>query len=119
MDTSIPQCEMSVRKGTKRDDVEMVLVFENRGPEVGATIAHPHGQIYAYPFVPPTTAQMLRSTRTYAERVGTNLFGDLLAAELREWDDAAARRWSRNLEPLETAAAERILAAFGQGGQEP
>lgn len=36
-----------------RDDVEYVLVFENRGPEVGATIAHPHGQIYAYPDIPP------------------------------------------------------------------
>jgi UDPglucose--hexose-1-phosphate uridylyltransferase len=36
-----------------RDDVDYVLVFENRGPEVGATIPHPHGQIYAYPEVPP------------------------------------------------------------------
>jgi UDPglucose--hexose-1-phosphate uridylyltransferase len=36
-----------------RDDVAYVLVFENRGPEVGATIRHPHGQIYAYPEVPP------------------------------------------------------------------
>jgi UDPglucose--hexose-1-phosphate uridylyltransferase len=36
-----------------RDDVDYVLVFENRGPEVGATIAHPHGQIYAYEQVPP------------------------------------------------------------------
>ena len=36
-----------------RPDVDYVLVFENRGPEVGATIAHPHGQIYAYPSVPP------------------------------------------------------------------
>lgn len=36
-----------------RDDVGYVLVFENRGPEVGATIAHPHGQIYAYAEVPP------------------------------------------------------------------
>jgi len=35
-----------------RDDVEYVLVFENRGAEVGATIAHPHGQIYAFGFVP-------------------------------------------------------------------
>lgn len=35
-----------------RDDVDHVLVFENRGPEVGATIAHPHGQIYAYDHVP-------------------------------------------------------------------
>lgn len=33
-------------------DVAYVLVFENRGPEVGATIAHPHGQIYAFPTVP-------------------------------------------------------------------
>jgi UDPglucose--hexose-1-phosphate uridylyltransferase len=30
-----------------RDDVSYVLCFENRGPEVGATISHPHGQIYA------------------------------------------------------------------------
>lgn len=35
-----------------RDDVEFVLVFENRGAEVGATIGHPHGQIYAYDHVP-------------------------------------------------------------------
>lgn len=36
----------------ERDDVDYVLVFENRGAEVGATIAHPHGQIYAYDHVP-------------------------------------------------------------------
>lgn len=36
-----------------RDDVDYVLVFENRGPQVGATIAHPHGQIYAFDAVPP------------------------------------------------------------------
>jgi UDPglucose--hexose-1-phosphate uridylyltransferase len=42
-----------------RDDVEYVLVFENRGPEVGATIAHPHGQIYAYDHVPSRQARRL------------------------------------------------------------
>lgn len=36
-----------------RPEVAYVLVFENRGAEVGATIPHPHGQIYAFPFVPP------------------------------------------------------------------
>jgi UDPglucose--hexose-1-phosphate uridylyltransferase len=36
-----------------RPEIEYVLVFENRGREVGATIDHPHGQIYGYPFVPP------------------------------------------------------------------
>jgi UDPglucose--hexose-1-phosphate uridylyltransferase len=40
-----------------RPGVEYVLVFENRGAEVGATIAHPHGQIYAFPFVPPVPAR--------------------------------------------------------------
>jgi len=35
-----------------RPDVAYVLVFENRGAEVGATIPHPHGQIYAFGFVP-------------------------------------------------------------------
>ena len=36
-------------------DVDYVLVFENRGAEVGATIPHPHGQIYGYESVPPGT----------------------------------------------------------------
>jgi UDPglucose--hexose-1-phosphate uridylyltransferase len=36
-----------------RPDVGYVLIFENRGVEVGATLHHPHGQIYGYPFLPP------------------------------------------------------------------
>jgi len=36
-----------------RDEVEYVLIFENRGVEVGVTLHHPHGQIYGYPFLPP------------------------------------------------------------------
>ena len=43
----------------QRDDVDFVLVFENRGAEVGATIAHPHGQIYAYDHVPQRPASLL------------------------------------------------------------
>lgn len=37
----------------ERDDVDYVLVFENRGASVGATIPHPHGQIYAFDAIPP------------------------------------------------------------------
>jgi len=37
----------------RRPEVQYVLIFENRGIEVGATLQHPHGQIYAYPFLPP------------------------------------------------------------------
>ena len=41
------------------DDADYVLVFENRGAEVGATIAHPHGQIYAYDHVPDRPGRLL------------------------------------------------------------
>lgn len=44
-----------------RDDVAFVLVFENRGASVGATIAHPHGQIYAYDHVPDRPRRMFES----------------------------------------------------------
>lgn len=44
-----------------RDDVDYVLIFENRGPEVGATIAHPHGQIYAYDHVPARQRRLLEA----------------------------------------------------------
>ena len=36
-----------------REDVDYVMIFENRGVEVGVTLHHPHGQIYGYPFLPP------------------------------------------------------------------
>ncbi len=42
-----------------RDDVAYVLVFENRGAAVGATITHPHGQIYAFSHVPEAPAREL------------------------------------------------------------
>ncbi|HEV7194819.1 MAG TPA: galactose-1-phosphate uridylyltransferase, partial [Pedococcus sp.] len=35
--------------------VEQVFCFENRGREIGVTLAHPHGQIYAYPTIPQRT----------------------------------------------------------------
>lgn len=40
-----------------RPEIAYVLVFENRGAEVGATISHPHGQIYGFPYVPPLPAR--------------------------------------------------------------
>ena len=40
-------------------DGEYVIVFENRGAEIGATISHPHGQIYAFDHVPPRPARMI------------------------------------------------------------
>ena len=63
--------------------VEQVFCFENRGAEIGVTLGHPHGQIYAYPFTTPRTALMLRSLATHKEAAGgENLFDAVLAREL-------------------------------------
>ncbi|NLU69992.1 galactose-1-phosphate uridylyltransferase [Streptomyces sp. HNM0574] len=65
--------------------VEQVFCFENRGEEIGVTLQHPHGQIYAYPFTTPRTARMLRSAAEYAERTGgRNLFDDVVASEIAD-----------------------------------
>jgi UDPglucose--hexose-1-phosphate uridylyltransferase len=61
--------------------IEQVFCFENRGPEIGVTQTHPHGQIYAYPFATPRTNRMLDMTTSYRRRFGRNVFDDLLAAE--------------------------------------
>ncbi len=59
---------------------EQVYCFENRGEEIGVTLHHPHGQIYAFPFVTPRTERMVAQAAAYQ---GDNLFDDLVAAELR------------------------------------
>ena len=49
----------------RRGDIAYVLPFENRGAEVGVTLHHPHGQIYAYPVVPPVPARMQQEAQRY------------------------------------------------------
>lgn len=71
--------------------VEQVFCFENRGPEIGVTLSHPHGQIYAYPFLTPRTRQMLAAARAHRERTWRNLFADLLAAEQRSEERVVLR----------------------------
>ncbi|MFI1565508.1 galactose-1-phosphate uridylyltransferase [Streptomyces sp. NPDC020490] len=63
--------------------VRQVFCFENRGAEIGVTLGHPHGQIYAYPFVTPRTSLMLGQVAAHKEAtVGENLFDAILEREL-------------------------------------
>jgi UDPglucose--hexose-1-phosphate uridylyltransferase len=45
--------------------IRSVLAFENRGVEVGVTLHHPHGQLYAYDHIPPVQERMLQSALAY------------------------------------------------------
>jgi len=68
--------DLSARRGIK-----YVFIFENRGEAVGVTLHHPHGQIYAYPFIPPVAAAELRQRR--ADCLYCRLVRDELASRRR------------------------------------
>ncbi len=68
--------------------VQQVFCFENRGEEIGVTLAHPHGQIYGYSYLTPRTAAMMEQAVLHK---GGNLFADLLAAEIADGSRIVAR----------------------------
>lgn len=65
----------------KDNRVKYIFEFENRGEEVGVTIHHPHGQLYAYSFIPAKIKTELDNCKKYYSKHKTNLFADLNAAE--------------------------------------
>ncbi len=64
--------------------VKCVFIFENKGEAIGVTLHHPHGQIYAYPFVPPRIQKELDESFAHRERTGQCLLCDILAEEKRD-----------------------------------
>ncbi|MCF2528097.1 galactose-1-phosphate uridylyltransferase [Yinghuangia soli] len=71
--------------------VEQVYVFENRGAEIGVTLAHPHGQIYGYPFVTPRTRRTLDIVRAHRDCTGGDLHAERLDAEHADGSRIVAR----------------------------
>ena len=65
-------------------DIEYVVVFENTGVAIGVTMPHPHGQIYALPFIPPLVQTELSSAREYSNARGECLYCRLRASEVAD-----------------------------------
>lgn len=57
--------------------VKYIFQFENRGEEVGVTMPHPHGQIYAYSFLPQKIQVELDSCRKHYSDQGRCLICDM------------------------------------------
>lgn len=75
--------------------VRYVYVFENRGEEIGVTLSHPHGQIYAYPFVPKVIERELRAEASHKRKTGRCLYCDVLEGEKSgERTVAGDERWT-------------------------
>lgn len=63
--------------------IKQVFPFENRGQDIGVTLHHPHGQIYAYSYIPPRSLVMAQAARTFYDANDGNatLLGDIVAKE--------------------------------------
>ncbi len=68
----------------KLDFVDYVFIFENKGEAVGVTLHHPHGQIYAYPFIPPRVARELEMSLQYMQGKNRCLLCDIVGEEQRD-----------------------------------
>lgn len=86
----IEQIEKLVRVWTDRfrelealDFVKYVFIFENKGEAIGVTLHHPHGQIYAYPFIPPRIESELKNSAQHFHRNGHCLLCKIQAEERR------------------------------------
>ncbi len=67
-----------------RPDVEYVFQFENRGAAVGVSQTHPHGQVFALPFVPALVQRMLERARTHGETTGSCVHCGVVEAEAKD-----------------------------------
>ncbi|MCS6823851.1 MAG: galactose-1-phosphate uridylyltransferase [Cytophagaceae bacterium] len=64
--------------------IKYVFVFENRGPEVGVTMPHPHGQIYGYSWIPLKIQTELNNCRNYYQNTKGNLILEIGNEEMRD-----------------------------------
>lgn len=69
---------------SQQPQIQYILPFENKGVEVGVTLHHPHGQIYAYPFVPPVPARMSECQLDYYKQHQRGLLQDLIQKEVTD-----------------------------------
>lgn len=64
--------------------IKYVFIFENKGKEIGITLTHPHGQIYAFPFIPPIIQTELDAGKRYKKKHKRCLFCSILKRELKD-----------------------------------
>ena len=64
--------------------IRYILIFENKGAVIGVTMPHPHGQIYAFPFVPPRLKLEVDAARDYHRKKRRCLYCDILKKERRD-----------------------------------
>lgn len=64
--------------------IKYPFIMENRGKEVGNSMVHPHGQIYAFPFLPTAIKKEFASIQSYYHENSSCLLCDIIKEELSD-----------------------------------
>ncbi len=64
------------------EQIKYIMPFENRGVEMGVTLHHPHGQIYAYDHIPPVPMRELEMQAAHFAKTGQGLLEGIIRAEI-------------------------------------
>ena len=75
--------EDRTRELAKKEKIKYIFPFENRGKEVGATLSHPHGQLYAFPFIPKRVQAMIDAEKRYRKEHEKCVICDIVESELK------------------------------------
>ncbi|MDZ4836496.1 MAG: galactose-1-phosphate uridylyltransferase [Candidatus Melainabacteria bacterium] len=67
-----------------RPEIDYVFIFENKGEAIGVTISHPHGQIYAFSYLPPRVERELTNEAEHHRKTGRCLHCDILKREVAD-----------------------------------
>ena len=65
----------------KKNFIKYVFIFENKGNEIGVTLSHPHGQIYAFSYIPPVIKEELKNSKIYYRKNSKCLHCEILKIE--------------------------------------
>lgn len=68
----------------QHDEVRYVHIIQNHGMQAGASIVHPHSQIFAIPFLPHRIHTELAGTRNYFATHGSCVYCEIILYELKE-----------------------------------
>lgn len=69
---------------SKDKKIKCIFIFENRGKEVGVTMPHPHGQLYAFGWIPKTIQTELDSSKKYYNKERQCLMCNTIKNEIED-----------------------------------
>ncbi|OLS33112.1 MAG: Galactose-1-phosphate uridylyltransferase [Candidatus Heimdallarchaeota archaeon AB_125] len=62
-------------------NIKYILPFENYGEDVGATLIHPHGQIYGFPMIPKEIEKELDAVKQFNKKNNSCMFCNYIEEE--------------------------------------